>query len=87
MTEKILLTQKGNRWVSCEEFLKNFNFSNKKFESIENIKEYEDLKIIHGLFEQVQLDESRTCIFWNEFIDLPSDTIYEYGKVKAELHE
>ena len=56
-------------------------------EDIENIKGYEDLKIIHGLFEQVQLDESRTCIFWNEFIDLPSDTIYEYGKVKEELHE
>lgn len=32
-------------------------------EDIENIKGYEDLKIIHGLFEQVQLDESRTCIF------------------------
>lgn len=56
-------------------------------EDIENIKGYEDLKIIHGLFKQVQLDESRTCVFWNNFIDLPSDAIYEYGKVKAELHE
>ena len=32
-------------------------------EDIENIKGYEDLKIIHGLFKQVQLDESRTCVF------------------------
>ena len=35
---------------------------------------------VHGLFQQVQLDESRTCVFWNEDVDLPSDTLYEYGK-------
>ena len=56
-------------------------------EDIENIKGYEDLKIIHGLFEQVQLDESRTCVSWNDFIDFSSDAIYEYRKVKEELHE
>lgn len=43
------------------------------------VSSYEDLKTIHGLFQQVQLDQSRTCIFWNEYIDLPSDAIYEYG--------
>ena len=42
----------------------------------------EDIENIKG-YEQVQLDESRTCVFWNDFIDLPSDAIYEYGKVKA----
>ena len=40
---------------------------------------YGDLKIITGLFGQVQLDQSRTCVYWNEDIDLPSDIIYEYG--------
>lgn len=40
---------------------------------------YDDLKNITGLFNHVQLDESRTCVFWNDYIDLPSDTIYEYG--------
>ncbi len=35
-----------------------------------------------GLFEQVQVDLSRTCIFWNDEIDLPSDIIYEYGVEK-----
>lgn len=50
-------------------------------DDIKNIKGYEDLKYIHGLFEQVQLDESRTCVFWNDFIDLPSDTIYENGTI------
>jgi hypothetical protein len=41
---------------------------------------YSVLRDVHGLFQQVQLDESRTCVFWNEDVDLPSDTLYEYGK-------
>ena len=45
------------------------------------IESYRDLRSIEGLFGQVQLDQSRTCVFWNEQIDLPSDTIYEYGRV------
>ena len=49
-------------------------------EDIEAIPSYQDLRTIHGLFNQVQLDESRTCVFWNDMIDLASDTIYEYGK-------
>ena len=49
-------------------------------EDMEQIASYRDLRLIHGLFDQVQLDESRTCVFWNDMIDLPSDTIYEYGR-------
>ena len=41
---------------------------------------YSVLRDVHRLFQQVQLDESRTCVFWNEEVDLPSDTLYEYGK-------
>lgn len=52
-------------------------------DDINVIEEYKDLKTIHGLFEQVQLDESRTCVFWNDFIDLPSDAIREHGKSTA----
>lgn len=48
-------------------------------EDIQSIPNYEDLKNIYGLFQQVQLDPSRTCVFWNDYIDLASDTIYEYG--------
>lgn len=48
-------------------------------EDMETIESYKDLATVHGLFEQVQLDESRTCVYWNDQIDLPSDTIYEYG--------
>lgn len=53
-------------------------------DDINAIEEYKDLKTIHGLFEQVQLDESRTCVFWNDFIDLPSDAIYENASVSHD---
>jgi len=49
-------------------------------EDINAIPTYRVLIEQHGLFEAVQLDESRTCVYWNEDIDLPSDIIYEYGK-------
>ena len=45
-----------------------------------DIKNYRMLADIPGLFNSVRLDESRTCIFRNDEIDLPSDTIYEYGE-------
>lgn len=44
---------------------------------IDELVPFRPLRKTHGLFEQVQLDESGTCIFWNENIDLPSDAIYE----------
>ena len=49
-------------------------------EDIDQIESYRALMQIHGLFGQVQLDQSRTCVYWNDEIDLPSDTLYEYGK-------
>lgn len=49
-------------------------------EDMDSIEQYRDLEGIKGLFEHVQLDESRTCVFWNDSIDIPSDVIYEYGK-------
>lgn len=51
-------------------------------EDMEQIESYRDLRFITGLFNQVQIDQSRTCVFWNNQIDLPSDTIYQYGKVQ-----
>lgn len=48
-------------------------------EDINQIESYRDLQTVYGLFDQVQLDQSRTCVFWNDWIDLPSDMIYEYG--------
>ena len=49
-------------------------------DDMQSIPSYRALRDVAGLFPQVQLDQSRTCVFWNEDIDLPSDTIYEYGQ-------
>lgn len=60
-------------------------------EDIAVIPDFKPLKTTFGLWQQVQLDSSRTCVFWNDRIDLPSDTIYEFGEhlndvsVAAEL--
>lgn len=41
---------------------------------------YDALRTVPGLFASVCTDESRNCVCWNEDIDLPSDTIREYGR-------
>ena len=49
-------------------------------EDIKTIESFKNLVTIPGLWKQFTLDKSRTCLYWNDFIDLASDTIYEYGK-------
>ena len=52
------------------------------YDGKEDIEEIEDFRILESepcLFENVQVDESRTCIYWNDRVDLPSDTLFEYG--------
>ncbi len=53
-------------------------------DDINTLPGYADLIHIVGLWNQVKLDKSRTCVYWNDAIDLPSDTIYEYGKELVE---
>ncbi len=48
-------------------------------EDIDTLPGYHVLKEEYALFNQVQIDTSRTCVYWNENIDLASDSIYEYG--------
>ena len=48
-------------------------------DDIATLPAFRDLQTEQGLFENAQLDTSRTCIYWNDQIDLPSDAIYEYG--------
>lgn len=50
-------------------------------EDIDTLPTFRALQEVYGLFKQVQLDTSRTCVYWNDEIDLASDSIYEYGKV------
>ena len=49
-------------------------------EDIDAIGAFGDLKTVEGLWPQVQVDKSRTVVYWNDWIDLPSDTLYEYGR-------
>ena len=49
-------------------------------DDMNTIPSYRDLINIKGLFNCARLDESRTVVSWTENIDLPSDSIYEYGK-------
>ncbi len=48
-------------------------------EDIRNVEAFRELEKLPGLFYNARLDSSRTCVIWNERVDLPSDTIYEYG--------
>lgn len=48
-------------------------------DDIDAIEDFKSLTTEIGLWPLAQLDTSRTCISWNERIDLPSDTLYEYG--------
>ena len=48
-------------------------------DDIKTLPHYDELEKVEGLYKNVRVDESRTCVFWNDYIDLPSDTIYEYG--------
>ena len=48
-------------------------------DDIRTLPTYQSLQTEYGLFSNFQLDESRTCVFWNDKIDLASDIIYEYG--------
>lgn len=50
-------------------------------EDIDSIGAFRPLKEIPGLWQQAQVDKSRTVVSWNDIIDLPSDTLYEYGTV------
>ena len=49
-------------------------------EDIATLDEFSPLKTQPGLFQNFRLDESRTCIYWSDRIDLPSDTLLEFGR-------
>ncbi len=48
-------------------------------DDIKTIDCFKRLKNEYGLFNNFAVDDSRTCVYWNDQIDLASDTIYEYG--------
>lgn len=54
----------------------NYDLTN----DIATLPNYSMLVDVEGLFRHANLDSSRTVVYWNEFVDLPSDAIYEYGE-------
>ena len=50
-------------------------------DDIEKTPFFIELKDNVYLYNSAQLDLSRTIISWTENIDLPSDIIYNYGKI------
>lgn len=54
-------------------------------EDIREIATFAELKTLPGLFESAHLDSSHTSVVWNDRIDLPSDTIREYGGEVPEV--
>jgi len=72
--------------IALEDFILLVTFDDNRVveydmkDDINELPGYDDLQNIPGLWQQVRLDDSRTCISWNDYIDLPSDTLYEYGK-------
>ena len=65
-------------------FLRMVKSFDNVLEGIEQILQFEDLRAINGLFEQVQINESRTGVSWSDMIDLPSDAIYENLIIESE---
>ena len=55
-------------------------------EDIETIPDFQILKTEAGLFNNFQVDESRTCLYWSDRVDLPSDTLQEYGVVSTPMN-
>ena len=54
-----------------------------KYDVKDDIRTLDDFKVLeseYGLFQNVQLDSSSTYIYWTDRVDLPSDTILEYGQ-------
>lgn len=49
-------------------------------EDVKDIPSFRELETGPHLFKNFTLDSSRTCVTWSDMIDLPSDTILEYGK-------
>ena len=48
-------------------------------DDIKTLTDFRVLESEYSLFRNAQLDSSRTCVYWTDRVDLPSDTILEYG--------
>ncbi len=69
-----------DNYVLFVEFDDGYKVMYNVMDDIKTLPSFRALAEVYGLFQQAQLDTSRTCVYWNDEIDLASDSIYEYGK-------
>lgn len=80
MIPRIRQLQFQDNFIFVAEFDDGKRVSYDMKDDIANVPGYSDLLDNPSMFALAELDESRTCVSWTEHIDLPSDTIYEYGE-------
>lgn len=68
-----------DNYILYVEFDDGYKVKYDVMDDINTLPAFRSLIDVYGLFQQVQLDTSRTCVYWNDEIDLASDSIYEYG--------
>lgn len=81
MIPRIKNYQAHDNYMLYVEFDDGYKVMYDVMDDINTLPSFRPLLDVCGLFKQVQLDPSRTCLFWNEEIDLASDCIYKYGVV------
>ena len=79
MIPRIKQFELSNDWKLMVIFDDGFRVCYDVKDDIDTLDDFKSLTTEFGLWPMAQLDASRTCIYWNDRIDLPSDTIYEYG--------
>ena len=79
MIPRIKQFELGENWKLIVTFDDGFCVCYNVKDDIDTLDEFKPLTSENGLWTLAQLDVSRTCIYWNDKIDLPSDIIYEYG--------
>ena len=79
MIQRIKQFELNDDWKLCVTFDDGFRVCYDVKDDIDTIDVFKRLTTEAGLWTLAELDSSRTCISWNEQIDLPSDTLYEYG--------
>ena len=80
MIPRIKSFEVSDDWKLMVTFDDGFRVCYNVEDDIYAIPDFKSLATEIGLWPMAQLDTSRTCIYWNDRIDLPSDTIYEFGK-------
>lgn len=68
-----------DNYILYVEFDDGYKVKYDVMDDINTLPAFRSLIDVYGLFQQAQLDTSRTCVYWNDEIDLASDSIYEYS--------